>query len=108
MVFGSLRDDVRVGGCGCYAFGGEVVGFCGATGKDDVFGLCVDEAGYLFPREINSIFGMPPKGVCAAGGIAKTIFEIGQHRVEYPFIYGCRGVVVEIYGQLSRHIRSEK
>ena len=71
-------------------------------------GLCVDEAGNLFSREINSIFGMPSKGVCAAGGIAKTIFEIGQHRIEYPFIYGCGGVVVEVYGQLSRHIRSKK
>ena len=84
----------------------RVIGFRGPAGKNNVFGLCVDEAGNLFPRPIDGIFGLPPKGVRAAGGIAKAVFEIGQHRLDHPFIHRRGGVVVEIYGQLDGHFSS--
>ena len=52
-----------------------------AAGKDDFFGFGADNSRQLGAGGINSFFGRPAKGVVTAGGIAKVLLKVGQHRL---------------------------
>jgi hypothetical protein len=86
------------------AFDRQVVALGRARGEDDLLGLGgTDEPRDLRARVIHRFFGLPAKGMAAAGGVAEALAEIRQHRLEHPRIDGRRGVVVHVDGKLECH-----
>ena len=68
----------------------QVVGFGGAAGEDDFFRRGVDQRSDLLTRGFHRFFAGPAEGVVAAGGVAKFLGEVRQHRFDTR---GSTGVV---------------
>ncbi len=78
------------------AFEGEIIGFGGTTGKDDLFGFGIDECGHLFPRCLHGFLCLPAVAMRAAGSIAKFFGEIGHHSLEHSGSERCSGMMIEV------------
>jgi hypothetical protein len=83
---------------------GQVVGFGGATGEDDLAGRRANGGSHLTPGLLDSGLRLPSPLVSGRGRIAEVFREVRQHPLEDPRIEGRRGVAVEIDGR-ARHAR---
>ena len=81
----------------------QVVGFGGAAGENDLFRRGVDQRSDLLARGFDGFFAGPAEAVIAAGGVAKLLGEIGQHRFHDARIDGRGRVIVHVNRQLDRH-----
>jgi hypothetical protein len=101
LVLGGLGDDVsalagvHVG----HALDGEVVGFGGAAGPDDLLHITgplpvAKDGGDLDAGLIDGAGGAEAEGVPARGGVAEGVEVVGPHGVEDARVEGRGGVVV--------------
>ncbi len=81
-----------------HALEGEVVGFGGPGGPDDLFGLGADQFGDLAPRLLDRLPGLLAKGVGAGGRIAEVTVKAQtlDHDLDDSLIHRRGGGVVEI------------
>ena len=102
FVFGFAGDDVftTLGVKMRGTFDGEVVGFGGAAGPDDFFGITVKQIGDVFARLFNRGFGFPAIGMGTRGGITELAFhcQVGAHLFGHARVYRGGGRIVEIKG----------
>ena len=85
------------------ALDGEVVRFGRAASEHDFVRGRADQRRDLLAGPFDGFVGVPPEAVAAAGGVAKVLGEVRQHRLEDARVHGCGGVVVEIDGERWRH-----
>ncbi|MNF62229.1 hypothetical protein D3C84_439050 [compost metagenome] len=99
-MFDLAGDDVAAG----YAAGlgnaleGQVVGFGGARGPDDLFGRGANQFGDLAPRLLDRLPGLLAKSMGAGGRIAEVAVKAQalDHDLDDPLIHRRGGGVVEI------------
>ena len=103
LVLGDLGDDVvaallvHLGD----ALDGEVGGFGGSGGEDDLLGGSTDELGDLLAGLLDALLGFPAEGVVAAGGVAEDAGEVGHHGLKHARVERGGGVVVHVDGQVD-------
>ena len=76
--------------------------FSGAAREDDLFLVGLDQFRDLLPGVFDGFFRGPSEGMVAAGRVPKFLDEIGEHGVQYAWIHGCRGVIVQENWQFHR------
>ena len=54
------------------------------------------------PSLFHGFFSRPAKSMVSAGRIAKLFDEVGQHGLQYSWIHGSGGMVIEENGKLHR------
>ena len=82
---------------------GQVVRFGRAAGQDDLLFGRADQRGDLPPRLLYAFLRFPPEGVVAAGRVAELIGEVGQHRLQHPWVHRGGGVVIHVQGRFHFH-----
>src|SRR5579875_2173579 len=98
-MFGSGRDDmISLGPIhGGDAFEGQIIAFGGAAGEDDFARMSTDQVGYLLPGLLDGLIGFLTETMGQAGGVAVTLSEVGQHRLDHTRVGSCCGIVIQIH-----------
>ncbi len=83
------------------ALDGQVVGFGGSRGPDDVLGIGADQCRHLGTRLFDGGIGFPAEAVRTAGRIAELLDQIGNHFLRHARIDRRGRRIIEINGQLE-------
>ena len=83
---------------------GQVIGFGGTGGPDDLARVGTDQGGHLLAALFNGGFGFPTPGVAAGCRIAKVVAQPGNHGVHHPLIAGVGGAVVHVNRKVGRGV----
>ena len=75
---------------------GQVVGFGGAAGEDDLARRRAGQPGDAPAGLLHRLFGFPAEAVAAAGGVAEPGAEIGQHGLQHARVDRRGGLMVQI------------
>ena len=103
LVFGDTGDDViallaiHLGD----ALDGQIVGLGRAAREDDFLGVGANQIADLFTGVLDRFFRFPSKRMITAGGVAKVIGEVRQHRLDHARIDRRRGVIVHVDRKLD-------
>ena len=84
-----------------HALNGQVVGFGGARGENDVLGFGADEGGDLLSGDQGCLFGLPPIFMIAGMGIAKFFGKPRDHGLNHSGVARGRGLIIHINGSLA-------
>ena len=69
------------------AFDGQIIGFGGPAGKDNLFGIGVNEARDLFACIFDGFLSFPSERMISAGLFAELLDEIRQHGFKDPRVH---------------------
>ncbi len=85
------------------ALDGQVIRFRRAAGEDDFLRRRVDQPGDLRASDLDGLFRRPAESMVAAGGVAKFLCEVRQHRVDDSRVHRRGRVIVHVNWKLDCH-----
>ena len=87
----------------CRAFDGEVVGLGRTAGKNDFFGVGVNQGCDVCACFFHGFFRFPAEAVAVGSWVAENIGQVGNHFFSNAAVNGSGGGVVEVYGDFDGH-----